>query len=386
MANVLDLYNRFKGGGADGKMVYPLENQQDYLGKMTFTPIVEDKVDMAEKTGNLVELGKDLLALSFESIYGESNKNRSPEVVRAEEFQDTSSNAYTESGAAIRKTLDKFGIKVNGKTQELKNATVDSYNSSTAIGASTAFAKEGTEPDLQLNTGKRISLYLPRAIQIQDTVTYDNNFQLGMIGGAVENAMMNGGSAVGAVVGAASATASGVAKTIMGNTSGMGRDAAGIIAGRVAQRIPGIGDGAAGAVRSATRLTTNPNTRALFQNVPIRNFSFAFQLVPTSRVEARMIEQIIKTFREELYPEALTAANVNIGYRFPNRFLIKVKYNNTDIKGIRFLPVYMQSFNATYNSATGGMHNDGRFSSVDISMAFTETRAIAKADVRDGGY
>ncbi len=46
----------------------------------------------------------------------------------------------------------------------------------------------------------------------------------------------------------------------------------------------------------------------------------------------------------------------------------------------------MQSFNATYNAATGGMHNDGRFSSVDISMAFTETRAIAKADVEKGGY
>mgnify|MGYP006111492197 FL=1 len=46
MSNVLDLYNRFKGGGGGGKMVYPLENQQDYLGKMTFTPIIEEKVDI----------------------------------------------------------------------------------------------------------------------------------------------------------------------------------------------------------------------------------------------------------------------------------------------------------------------------------------------------
>ena len=36
MANVLELYDRFKGGGRGGKMVYPLENQADYLGKMTF--------------------------------------------------------------------------------------------------------------------------------------------------------------------------------------------------------------------------------------------------------------------------------------------------------------------------------------------------------------
>ena len=64
--------------------------------------------------------------------------------------------------------------------------------------------------------------------------------------------------------------------------------------------------------------------------------------------------------------------------------LNKVKYNNKEIPGIRFLPVYLQSFNATYNSATGGMHNDGRFTSIDISLAFTETRAIAKADVKEG--
>jgi hypothetical protein len=44
----------------------------------------------------------------------------------------------------------------------------------------------------------------------------------------------------------------------------------------------------------------------------------------------------------------------------------------------------MQSFNATYNSATGGMHSDGRFSAVDITLAFTETRAISKKDVEAG--
>jgi hypothetical protein len=30
------------------------------------------------------------------------------------------------------------------------------------------------------------------------------------------------------------------------------------------------------------------------------------------------------------------------------------------------------------------MHSDGRFSAVDISMAFTETRAIAKQDIEAG--
>ena len=55
MANVLDLYNRFKGGGAGGKMVYPLENQSDYLGKITFTPIQEVITDITEEDNDVGE-------------------------------------------------------------------------------------------------------------------------------------------------------------------------------------------------------------------------------------------------------------------------------------------------------------------------------------------
>ena len=43
----------------------------------------------------------------------------------------------------------------------------------------------------------------------------------------------------------------------------MGTDAAGILSGKVAAKIPfGVGDGVAGAVRSASKLTANPKTAA----------------------------------------------------------------------------------------------------------------------------
>jgi len=370
MANVLDLYNRFKGGGAGGKLVYPLENQSDYLGKMTFTPIEEAKVNMTEQTGNLKDLAIEAVKIGYDAAAKVISNAVNP-------------TKQGEEGGGGGEDYDTVASR-EGRNRAIATAknTSDQFYGATKVEASKHF----DEGALKQTVGKRISLYLPRAIQIQDTVTYDNAFQLGLIGGAIEAGAGSPGGAVGSALGAIASEAGGFANTLLGRTGGMSSDAAGILSGKVAARIPGIGDQAGGAIRSATRLTTNPNTRALFQSVPIRNFSFAFQLVPTSRAEARTIENIIKTFREELYPEALTAGGVNVGYRFPNRFLIKVKYNNTEIKGIKFLPVYMQSFNATYNAATGGMHNDGRFSSVDISMAFTETRAIAKADVRDGEY
>ena len=354
MANVLDLYNRFKGGGSGAKMVYPLENQSDYLGKMTFTPINEIPINITAESGNLIQMAKKgIETIGIAITAAVANK---PD------------DAIVEQGADVYADPNKGGRNILQST--LDNQT-DAFNGSGQVVASEAFNRDS----LDLNTSKRISLYLPRAIQIQDTVSYDNAFQLGLIGGAIEN------SGVGAALGAIASEATGAVNTLLGRTGGMSSDAAGIIAGKIASR---TGDAAGGAIRSRTRLTTNPNTRALFTQVPIRNFSFTFQLIPTSRAEARVIDNIIKTFREELYPEALTAGNVNVGYRFPNRFLIKVKYNNKEIPGIKFLPVYMQSFNATYNSATGGMHSDGRFSGVDISMAFTETRAIAKADVVGG--
>ena len=366
MANVLDLYNRFKGGGRGGKMVYPLENQSDYLGKITFTPIEEATVNMAEEAGNLVDLSKEAIKRGFDAVNKVISGDETPEA-------DAVGDVYADPAKGGGGGVDL--------QSSVNNATSAFYGAG-RVANSTAFR----EDNLKLTVSKRIALYLPRAIQIQDTVTYDNAFQLGLIGGAIEAGLGTTAGGIGAGLGAAASEAGGVVNTLLGRTGGMSKEAAGILSGKVAAKIPFVGDAAGGAVRSRTRLTTNPNTRALFKDVPIRNFSFAFQLIPTSRSEARMIENIIKTFREELYPEALTAGGINIGYRFPNRFLIKVKYNNRDIKGIRFLPVYMQSFNATYNSATGGMHPDGRFSGVDISMAFTETRAIAKADVREGGY
>ena len=367
MANLLDLYNTFSAGfgGVNGRLEYPLENQGDYLGRITFTPIDEKRINMLDNIQGILpkswELIKEYGKLSAEMIEDITGKDLDGAQDGTGRGGAGNKKAYAESRKALK-----------------QNAVNQFYGEMTA-------APAFDEGSVSLSTDKRISLYLPKAIQIQDTVTYDNAFQLGLIGGAVEAGLKNGaGSMVGSAIGAIAAEAGGLANTVLGRTGGMSQEAAGILSGKIAAKLP-FGEGAAGAIRSQSGLTTNPNTRAIFKDVPLRNFSFAFQLIPTSQNEAIAIEKIIKTFRTELYPIALERGGVNVGYRFPNRFLIKVKYNNREIKGIRFLPVYMQSFNATYNAATGGMHSDGRFSAVDISMTFTETRAISKKDI-EGGY
>ena len=73
------------------------------------------------------------------------------------------------------------------KEERANNSILNLVDESKAFygegGISETPAFGGTD-DADLLTDQKISLYLPRAIQIQDTVTYDNAFQLGLIGGA----------------------------------------------------------------------------------------------------------------------------------------------------------------------------------------------------------
>ena len=66
MANVQELYDRFKGGGGGAKMVYPLENQSDYLGKITFTPVVETGIEVPNL--NLLDLEEGALGKAVDFL------------------------------------------------------------------------------------------------------------------------------------------------------------------------------------------------------------------------------------------------------------------------------------------------------------------------------
>ena len=48
------------------KLVYPLENQSDYLGRITFTPIQEGDVDLPDE--NLKDLATDFIKKGKDAI------------------------------------------------------------------------------------------------------------------------------------------------------------------------------------------------------------------------------------------------------------------------------------------------------------------------------
>ena len=77
-------------------------------------------------------------------------------------------------------------------------------------------------------------------------------------------------------------------------------------------------------------MVVNPNVRALFRGVALREFTFQFKMIAESASEAEVIRQIVKHFRKEMYPDAFSAnladgVSADLGFKFPNVFKITFK-------------------------------------------------------------
>lgn len=234
----------------------------------------------------------------------------------------------------------------------------------------------------QGNKGSAI-LYLPQAIQITDQAAYSNT-NLGIMGGATQAAMAQGAALLPTLMSETKDAAASIIDVIV-NGRGDTRDLAKLAVNRASKMLPG--QGMRGAVSSATRVSVNPNTRAIFDSIPLREFTFTFKMIPTSRDESIAIKKIIKFFRVNLYPEVITMGDIPAGYKFPHVFTIDLKYKDKkDPLATKILPSYIKSFNATYNSSSMGFLEGGDFTEVDITMTFMESGTLHKELVQKEGY
>jgi len=234
----------------------------------------------------------------------------------------------------------------------------------------------------QGNKGSAI-LYLPQAIQITDQAAYGNT-NLGIMGGATQAAMAQGAALLPTLMSETKDAAASIIDVIV-NGRGDTRDLAKLAVNRASKMLPG--QGMRGAVSSATRVSVNPNTRAIFDSIPLREFTFTFKMIPTSRDESIAIKEIIKFFRVNLYPEVITMGDIPAGYKFPHVFTIDLKYKDKkDPLATKILPSYIKSFNATYNSSSMGFLEGGDFTEVDITMTFMESGTLHKELVQKEGY
>jgi hypothetical protein len=308
-------------------MRYPLdENTDQYPGKIHFIPIVERYVDAAQ-----IAVG------SLSDIIGVEVFNEDP-------------------GAG----------ELGGRSSRTSSPPPKSYSVPL-----TSYGQTASGP---------ITLYLPQAIIVSDQVNYER-INLGIIG-ANSLAALQSGKTVSEAIGGSFSEAGRSAMDFIRNRSGLGSQLAGLAAVRLAETVGN--DNFRGVSRAAFGVAVNPNTKSLFNSVELRTFTFSFRMIASSAAEANAIENIIYTFRKEIYPrEILGPQNVSVGYIFPNKFRVRMTYNGKPV-ATKFLDANLISVQTTYNPSSMGWHVDGKPSDVELILNFGEPRALSKKDIEAG--
>ena len=324
------------------KLIFPKERQDDYKGRITFHPVEYDppQVNTQAFSGS-----------AFDRGFGRGILSKNLTTVDANKIVDETIGAPPSVLAA----QPNFPVKNN-----------------------TTYAKGATEV---VNRTKGVQLYLPSALQFNDMLSYEQ-FNLGAIGAIGAAGMMAGQGAVESIRKGVSQAGSSMVGLITGNITD--QRAARLAAVRAAEYAP-AGETVSNAVGTALGVASNPNTRALFRNVQLREFTFSFTLIAGSATEADEIEKIVKFFRTEAYPDAIRVPgglDVAVGYEFPNKFLITMEHGDTRV-GFKILPVFLRGIQTTFNPNNMGYHRDGKPSEVTLTLTFGESRTLTKQDIED---
>ena len=138
--------------------------------------------------------------------------------------------------------------------------------------------------------------------------------------------------------------------------------------------------------------TPNPNTRALFKQMNLREFSFNYKFLPVNRDESDNIKEIIKIFRTGMHPDTTDSVligetqKVNATYLMPDRFQIEIYLGGILIEP-KIQPAFLTAFSLSYNNSQTGIINDGgnpEFSEIDMALTFTEHMTNTKDNIAAG--
>ena len=355
---------------------YPIENSMEYPGRIRFTPIITKPVNLG---------GRNALDLLKKSV-----------------------SSYLEGRQKVKAAISARADAVFGKTflgsdrniTELEKASTEELQALNAISLNPD-DKALIEKEIVVPGDTTVQMYLPQNIVIPDSLTYENaNLNAG---GQITLSSIQQGSGIAGAVGTAVSEGFGTVKELLAG-SGIKDEVAQLAAARVAANTPFLGDDYRSAIRIGLQTRLNPNTKANFRSVNLREFSFTFKFIGTSKRESREIRDIIKFFRLEAYPDHITPRNlvpdeqggtaqnpladVPIGFKYPNKFQIKMEARlpNGQFRSYatKIKPCYLRAITTTYNPTGMSIHEDGEPFEIDMSLTFQEFATLSKKDIEEG--
>jgi len=230
-----------------------------------------------------------------------------------------------------------------------------------------------------------VDMYFPLTMQFNDNAQYDNA-PLGALGAGVEAALQGGQGALEAAISEAGKSFTSIIDVATGNDR-LGETAFKLGAARAIDKVSMISSGVANALTLQNRAIINPNMRALFRGVGLREFTFQFKMIARSQREAEEVRRIVKHFRSEMYPDAYKVGSADIGFKFPNLFEITFTYNGVNNRNIPKIHLcYLRTVSTTVNPTGGAMRRDGAPNEIDLTLSFVEYKTLTKKDIVRGGY
>jgi hypothetical protein len=215
-------------------------------------------------------------------------------------------------------------------------------------------------------------LYAPPGINIVDGAGY-GEFNLGVLGGSPEGQKF----VTDVMQGDKDFDSEGL-KSALGQAAGNKY----LVATAFANN--GLGGGTVDRVKDiygySTGQAVNPNTVLQFSNTNIRNFSFEFRMVASSKTESETIKSIIGGFREGIYPEK--DESTSMIYRYPDIWsinFISANGGSTDLPNLA--DCYLTDVSTTYNSQGNSWHEGKSPMDVTIQLSFREFKALNKNEI-----
>ena len=356
---------------------YPLERQDAYPASIVFEPYIVDAYKVS------TEGLKDIMDAPLVSKFIRTAANAASAVTSTSEGYQIDGVATPpkpvnpDTGNVIgyddgpQKKLAQ--IQQEKAEQATRNAQIEQNKKE--MGSKLTDLRAYRDPE-----APTLVLYLPPGLQYVDAVNY-NDVSLGPAGLTAMAGINNRQSILGALGRGLSEGLESIFNLARGTVSG---EAARLVAARAANLIPG--QGLSGAVGLGVQAGLNPGTRMLFDKPNVRRFTFSFKMIATSPQEAAQIEEIVKNFRFQAYPEEIDINNIPVGYNFPNVFRISMKFGATGasphIPKLQYC--YLETVNTTYNGTADVFYADGQPTEVDLSLNFVEYRPLSKRDVEAG--
>ena len=355
---------------------YPLDRQDAYPASITFEPYIVDAYKVT--TDGLKDIMDAPLVQKFLRTTGNAISSTSDEYQKAA-FGTGPKSVNPDTGNIDGYDEAAYGGQVltaqeQEKAEQAERAAQIDQNQK-EMGDKLTDLRAYRDPK-----APTLILYLPPGLQYQDAVNY-NDPSLGPAGLSALAGINSRQSIMSSLGKGLSEGLESIFDLARGAVSG---EAARLVASRAANLIPS--EGLSAAVQLGVQAGLNPGTRMLFDKPNVRRFTFSFKLIATSPQEATQIEQIVKEFREQAYPEEIDINNIPVGYNFPNVFRISMKFGATGASPHmpRLQYCYLETISTTYNGTADVFYADGHPTEVDLTLQFVEYRPLSKRDVKAG--